>query len=65
MRPVTSCIGSTPLRSIQFISIDEALCYAIFEQIAPAVRESSREVNLDQDWFWETAEVYGVGMAPS
>lgn len=44
---------------------DEALCYAIFERAAPAVREFSRQIDLDQDWFWETAEQYGVGMAPS
>jgi hypothetical protein len=44
---------------------DEALCYAIFERAAPDVRETSRQIDLDQDWFWEMAEQYGVGMAPS
>jgi hypothetical protein len=44
---------------------DQALCYAIFERAASAVRESSRQIDLDQDWFWETAEQYGVGLAPS
>jgi hypothetical protein len=43
---------------------DEALCYAIFERAAGAVREAAHETNIDQDWFWEIAELYGVGLAP-
>jgi RES domain len=43
---------------------DEALCYAIFERTAGAVQESMRETDLDQDWFWDIAEVYGVGLGP-
>ncbi len=43
---------------------DEALCYAIFERAAGAVREAARETDLDQDWFWDIAEPYGVGLAP-
>jgi hypothetical protein len=43
---------------------DEALCYAIFERAAGAVTEAARETDLDQDWFWDIAEHYGVGLAP-
>jgi len=43
---------------------DEALCYAIFERAAGAVREAARETDLDHDWFWDIAESYGVGLAP-
>jgi hypothetical protein len=43
---------------------DEALCYAIFERASGALREASRETNLNQDWFWDIAETYGVGLAP-
>jgi hypothetical protein len=43
---------------------DEALCYAIFERAADAVREVRREIDLDVNWFWELAEIYGVGLAP-
>jgi hypothetical protein len=43
---------------------DEALCCAIFERAAGAVREATRETDLDQDWFWDIAEPYGVGLAP-
>jgi hypothetical protein len=44
---------------------DEALCYAIFDRARTAITESSRETNLDQDWFWRLALKYRVGMAPS
>jgi hypothetical protein len=43
---------------------DEALCYAIFERAAGALREASRQTDLDQDWLWDIAEIYGVGLAP-
>ena len=43
---------------------DDELCYAIFSQASGAIRESHRSTNLDDNWFWEIAEVYGVGMAP-
>jgi hypothetical protein len=43
---------------------DEALCYAIFERAEGAVREAARETNIDKDWFWDIAEIYGVGLAP-
>lgn len=42
---------------------DEAQCFAIFERAAPALRERSRELELDRDWFWDLAEPYGVGLA--
>jgi hypothetical protein len=28
----------------------EALCYAIFERAAGAVREATRQTDLDQEW---------------
>jgi hypothetical protein len=43
---------------------DEALCYAIFDRAAGALREASRKTGLDQDWFWDIADTYGVGLAP-
>ena len=43
---------------------DEALCYAIYDQAAVAVVEEHREPQLDRDWFWDLAELYGVGLAP-
>jgi hypothetical protein len=43
---------------------DEALCYAIFQHAAGAVREAARVTGLDRDWFWDIALSYGVGLAP-
>ena len=43
---------------------DEALYYAIFDRASDALSESHRLRNLDDNWFWEIAEVYGMGMAP-
>jgi hypothetical protein len=43
---------------------DEALCYAIFDRARSTVREIDRETNLDQDWFWQLARRYKVGVAP-
>jgi len=43
---------------------DEALCYALFERAAGAMRELARRSDLDEDWFWDIAEPYGVGLAP-
>lgn len=43
---------------------DETLCYAIFDRAADAIREAHREVDLDANWFWNIAEIYGVGLAP-
>lgn len=43
---------------------DEALCYALFDRGPSAVDEVHREEDLDQNWFWELAEPYGVGMPP-
>lgn len=44
---------------------DEELCFAIFDRVAHAVRAVTTEVDLDADWFWEIAEEYDVGLAPS
>ncbi|UIJ73047.1 RES family NAD+ phosphorylase [Aurantimonas sp. HBX-1] len=44
---------------------DEQLCYAIHERAAAALFEVDRTDDLDRDWFWELANRYGVGLAPS
>jgi hypothetical protein len=44
---------------------DEALCYAIFERAADGLQEVHRETDLDQDWVWDLAEPYGVGLPPA
>jgi hypothetical protein len=43
---------------------DEALCYAIYDQSPAVVVEERRETQLDENWFWDIAEPYGVGLAP-
>jgi hypothetical protein len=43
---------------------DGAFCYAIFDRARNAVREIDRETNLDQDWFWQLARRYRVGLSP-
>lgn len=40
------------------------VCYAIFDSSDPPVREHSRSVKLDDNWFWELADHYEVGLAP-
>ncbi|WP_413992580.1 RES family NAD+ phosphorylase [Labrys okinawensis] len=42
---------------------DEALCYALFDRAKAAVHEIERQADLDQDWFWQLANRYGLGMA--
>jgi RES domain len=44
---------------------DEALCYAIFDRASASITETERQTNLDQDWFWQLALKYKVGIAPS
>jgi hypothetical protein len=44
---------------------DEALCYAVFDRASASITEMGRETNLDQDWFWQLALKYKVGIAPS
>jgi hypothetical protein len=43
---------------------DDALCYAFFDRDVIPVKEESRDMNIDHDWFWEIAGLYGVGLAP-
>ena len=43
---------------------DEALCYAIFDRASASITEIGRDTNLDQDWFWQLALKYKVGIAP-
>ena len=44
---------------------DVAVCYAFFDHDPVCVVEESRDMNIDQDWFWDLADRYGVGLAPS
>lgn len=43
---------------------DDELCFGIFDSAGSAIVEVARETDLDRDWLWETAERYGVGLAP-
>jgi hypothetical protein len=43
---------------------DDELCYALFDRSPDPVAEESRQADLDQDWFWDLAARYGVGLAP-
>jgi len=43
---------------------DETMCYALFDLAPPCVEEESRHADIDQDWFWEIADLYHVGIAP-
>src|SRR5262249_43966467 len=42
---------------------DTAFCYALFDRRPRCVRMHSRFDDLDQDWFWELAGDYGIGLA--
>jgi len=44
---------------------DEALYYAFFDRASPSIVEHSREMDIDQDWFWRLAERYGAAPAPT
>lgn len=44
---------------------DEELCYAIFERAKDAIVTVDRRLHLDDNWFWQLAEDYDVGRAPS
>jgi hypothetical protein len=43
---------------------DRALCYALFESVSPPIREIDRQIDLDANWFWELADLYGLGRPP-
>jgi hypothetical protein len=43
---------------------DDEICYAIFDRAEDRIEEAAREPNLDQDWFYELADHYGIGLAP-
>ena len=43
---------------------DEALCIALFDRASDALTEVERRLDLDQEWFWELAELYGIGIPP-
>ena len=44
---------------------DEAMCIALFERARVALKEVERQTDLDQEWFWQLADTYGIGMPPS
>ena len=43
---------------------DEAGCFALFGHLPSCVAVEERIPDLDADWFWALAALYGVGMAP-
>jgi len=43
---------------------DHEFCYALFDRVRTGVTELGRRVDLDEDWFWEIGESYGIGLAP-
>lgn len=43
---------------------DEAGCFALFDHLPSCVAVAEKITDLDADWFWELAALYGVGMAP-
>lgn len=43
---------------------DDELCYALFDRSLPVLHEADRKLDLDEDWFWDVAAHYKVGLAP-
>jgi hypothetical protein len=43
---------------------DAELCYALFDRASATVEEADRITDLETDWFWRLAEVYGMGRPP-
>lgn len=43
---------------------DTEVCYAIFSRAAAAIKEVDRVEDLDNDWIWDLADEYEVGLAP-
>jgi len=43
----------------------DKICYALFDTTAGVIAELDRTTDLDADWFWECADVYKLGRAPS
>jgi hypothetical protein len=43
---------------------DDEVCHAIFDRAADRIEESTRELDLDQDWFYELMQHYNIGLAP-
>jgi hypothetical protein len=41
------------------------ICLAVFDRAAHAIGEFLREADLDQEWFWELADIYEMGQPPS
>jgi hypothetical protein len=44
---------------------DSELCYAIFDRAQSGIVEAERRINLDEGWFWEILDAYGVGLSPA
>jgi hypothetical protein len=43
---------------------DEAFCYALYDHEPLALEEERQDTSLDENWFWDLAEPYGVGLSP-
>ncbi len=44
---------------------DQAECIALFDRSADALNVARHQRDIDQDWFWQLAEQYGIGLAPA
>lgn len=44
---------------------DQAILIALLERARGSLAETERLLDLDQDWFWQLAENYGVGIPPA
>lgn len=43
---------------------DDEVCYALFERAADSISAGLRLRKLDEEWFFDLMERYGVGLAP-
>ena len=43
---------------------DNELCYAIFDRARGCIGRRTPDHRSDQDWFWRSAEQYGIGLSP-
>lgn len=41
---------------------DREMCYALFDRCAAEIEVTDKITDLDQDWFWQLADRYGVGI---
>ncbi len=43
---------------------DDEMCFGLFDSAIGSFVEVMREIDLDQNWFWELADRYSIGLAP-